>query len=218
MVLERRFSKEENMKRLRLWSVVSAVLMLGAASQGVFAEPAIGQPAPDFSLAGSDGKTYHLSDFKGKVVVLEWFNKDCPFIRKHYDSGNMQKLQETYLHKGVVWLSIGSSAPGKEGYMTKAETVQQRIADKSRSTASLMDPTGKVGRLYGAKTTPHMFVINAEGNLVYKGAIDDHNTPDPADIPKSRNYVAEALDATLAKQPVKTPSTQPYGCSIKYKS
>ncbi len=203
---------------MRFARVLSLATVIGFASQISFAEPEIGQAAPDFTLSASDGKTYHLTDFKGKFVVLEWFNKDCPFVKKHYGSGNMQKLQETYLHKGVVWLSICSSAPGKQGYMNKAETVQERITDKVRSTASLMDPTGKVGRAYGAKTTPHMFIVNAEGNLIYKGAIDDNNSPDPADIPKSKNYVAEALDAALAKKPVPTPSTQPYGCSVKYKN
>jgi len=206
------------MKSPFLLEMLISLSVICLAAPLVFAEPEIGKPAPEFALAASDGKTYHLSDFKGKFVVLEWFNKDCPFIRKHYDSGNMQKLQETYLHKGVVWLSIASSAAGKEGYLTKEEAVKERVKDKVRSTATLLDPMGTAGRLYGAKTTPHMFVINAKGELIYKGAIDSTNSPDPADIPTSKNYVADALDAAMAGKAVATPSTPPYGCSVKYKN
>jgi peroxiredoxin len=181
------------------------------------AEVRPGTTAPDFALPATDGKTYHLSDFQGKYVVLEWYNKSCPFIRKHYDSGNMQGLQKTYTQKGVAWLEIASSAPGKEGYMTPQDALSQRIKEKMNSTATLLDPDGKVGRLYGAKTTPHMFVINPKGTLIYAGAIDDHNSAEAEDIPKSRNYVADALDAAMAGKPVTTATTQPYGCSIKYK-
>jgi peroxiredoxin len=197
---------------LALLLLTPAAILLGAAVPG--------QPAPDFSLPATDGKTYHLADYQGKdgkYVVLEWFNKDCPFIRKHYSSGNMQKLQETYRKRGVIWFEIASSAPGKEGYMTPDEAVKVRIDDKSQSAATLLDPDGKAGQLYGAKTTPHMFVINPKGTVIYAGAIDDHNSADPADIPNSKNYVAAALDAALAGKPVQTPSSQAYGCSIKYK-
>ncbi len=198
-------------------AVVSG-LMVGALAVGLsHAEVEPGHQAPDFALGAADGKTYHLSDFKGKYVVLEWFNKDCPFTRKHYDSGNMQRLQETYRKKGVDWLSICSSAPGQQGFLTKADAVKQRIDDKVQSTATLLDPEGKVGRLYGAKTTPHMFVINPKGTLIYDGAIDNNDSPDPGDIPKSKNYVAMALDNALAGKPVEPSSTKPYGCSVKYK-
>jgi peroxiredoxin len=194
--------------------LIAASLVLAPVFAGAVALP--GKTAPDFTLPASDGKSYHLADYKGKFVVLEWFNKDCPFIRKHYDSGNMQKLQETYLKKGVVWFSIASSAPGKEGYMTAEAAARERAKDQSHSTATLLDPDGKVGQLYGAKTTPHMFVINPQGTLIYAGAIDDHASADPDDIPQSVNYVALALDQALAGQPVKTASTRSYGCSIKY--
>lgn len=180
------------------------------------AAPAVNQPAPDFSATDSTGKTVKLSDYKGKYVVLEWLNHGCPFVRKHYDAGNMQKLQETYTGKGVVWLSIVSSAPGKEGHVTPAEAEKERAENKSKATAILLDPEGKVGRLYGAKTTPHMFVINPAGNVVYMGAIDSKSSTDSADIPSSTNYVAAALDAAMAGQPVKTAETKPYGCSVKY--
>ncbi len=195
--------------------IATAILLFADLVAVATAQP--GKPAPNFSLEASDGKTYSLSDFQGKFVVLEWFNKDCPFTRKHYDSGNMQKLQGIYQQKGVAWLSICSSAPGKQGYLNKEDAVRQRVADKVRSTATLLDPDGKVGLLYGAKTTPHMFVINPKGIVVYAGAIDDHASADAADISQSKNYVAMALDQAMAGQPVQTPSTPPYGCSIKYK-
>ena len=204
------------MKRIVL-TAVFAISSLAFSPLRAHAEPAP-LMAPDFSLPASDNKTYHLADYRGKFVVLEWFNKDCPFVHKHYDSGNMQKLQTTYLHKGVVWFSVASSAPGKEGYMTPEKATKTRVAYKSASTATLLDPEGKVGRLYGAKTTPHMFVINPKGEIIYSGAIDDHNSADPGDIPSSKNYVAAALDEALAGKPVTTSSTPSYGCSVKYKS
>jgi peroxiredoxin len=209
------------MKRFLLLGISMAVL--GGALPQVYADAMPGQAAPDFSAPASDGKTYRLADYHatktepGKFVVLEWYNPGCPFIRKHYDSGNMQKLQETYRNKGVIWFEIASSAPGKEGYLTKEDAIKQRIQDKTKSTATLLDSDGKVGKLYGAKCTPHMFVIDPKGKVVYAGAIDDHRTPDPEDIPQSKNYVALALDQALAGKPVATPSTQPYGCSVKYK-
>jgi peroxiredoxin len=204
------------MKRF-LAAAAGLALMMGGA-QAVFADASVGSPALEFSLPASDGKTYNLSDFKGKYVVLEWTNKGCPFVKKHYGSGNMQKLQETYIHKGVNWFSVLSSAPGKEGYMSAREMVRYRVDAGVRSTASLLDPQGKVGKLYGAKTTPHMFIIDPKGVVIYAGAIDDNNSPDAADIPKSKNYVAAALDEALAGKPVTTASTQPYGCSVKYKN
>jgi peroxiredoxin len=182
------------------------------------AEPmaAIDQKAPDFSLAGIDGKTYKLSDFKGKYVVLEWNNLDCPFVKKHYGSGNMQALQKKYTDKGVVWLTICSSAQGKQGYYEPAALQEMTKERKLASTAYLRDPDGAVGRAYGAKTTPNMFVINPDGVLIYAGAIDDKPSTDPNDIPGANNYVAACLDASMAGKAVGTKSTVSYGCSVKY--
>ncbi len=180
------------------------------------ADVSVGKPAPDFSLPDSNGQTHALKDFRGKMVVLEWYNKDCPYVRKHYDSGNMQKLQSLYAGKGVVWLSILSSAPGKEGYLAPEAAEASRQTAGQKSTALLLDPSGSVGKSYGAKTTPHMFVIDPQGQLIYQGAIDDNSSANPAVIPKSNNYVTAALDAAFAKKPVVVASTKPYGCGVKY--
>src|ERR1017187_8137170 len=189
------------------------VLSVGLALAAV----GVGKAAPDFTGKGSDGNAYKLADYKGKFVVLQWYNRDCPFIHKHYDSGNMQKLQEGYGKKGVVWFEIISSAPGTEGYLTAEEAQANRDKSGTKSLATLVDPAGKIGRLYGAKTTPHVFIINPHGDLIYQGAIDDHNSADAEDIPNSKNYVSAALDEALAGKPVSTPSTHPYGCGVKYK-
>ncbi len=178
--------------------------------------PKVGTAAPDFSAPDTNGKTHSLSDFKGKYVVLEWFNPECPFVKKHYGSGNMQKLQKEYTDKGVVWLSVDSSAPGLEGNLTPEEANKKMAEWKTHSTAFLLDSDGKVGQAYGAKNTPNMVVINPEGKIVYEGAIDSKATPNPADIPSSTNYVKVALDESLAGKPVETPTTRPYGCSVKY--
>jgi peroxiredoxin len=179
--------------------------------------PPVGSAAPDFSLADSNGKTHALSQYKGKYVVLEWFNPECPFVKKHYGSGNMQKLQQEFTGKSVVWLTIDSSAPGLEGSLT-SEQANKVMADwKTHQTALLLDPEGKAGRAYGAKNTPDMIVINPEGKIVYEGAIDSKASPNPADIPVSTNYVKVALDESLAGKPVTTPSSRPYGCGVKYK-
>jgi peroxiredoxin len=175
-----------------------------------------GKPAPDFKLAGADGKTYELKQFKGKTVVLEWFNHGCPFVKKFYDTKTMQDLQKKYTGKGVVWLSIVSSAPGKQGHET-AENHRKIATEKgTQSTAILIDEKGEVGRLYGAKTTPHMFVVDSKGVLAYQGAMDDQPTPDTDELATAKNYVVAALDALLAKKPVEMASTKPYGCSVKY--
>jgi peroxiredoxin len=179
--------------------------------------PPVGSNAPDFSLTDAKGKTHSLSEYKGKYVVLEWFNPECPFVKKHYGSGNMQKLQQEYTGKGVVWLSIDSSAPGTEGNLT-AEQAEKKMGEwKTRQTALLLDPEGNAGRAYGAKNTPDMIVINPEGKIVYEGAIDSKATPNPSDIPSSTNYVKVALDESMAGKPVSTAATKPYGCSVKYK-
>ncbi len=194
-------------------------LLTLAASTALFAadSPAVGTTAPDFSLTDSKGKTQTVSQYKGKYVVLEWFNPDCPFVKKHYGGGNMQKLQEEFTAKGVVWLSIDSSAPGMEGNLT-AEQAEKKIAEwKTKQTALVLDPDGKAGRTYGAKNTPHMFVINPEGKIIYEGAIDSKASPNPADIASSTNYVKVALDESLAGKTVSNANTKPYGCSVKYK-
>ncbi len=176
----------------------------------------IGEPAPDFTLSDSKGQSHSLSDFKGKIVVLEWTNPQCPYVKKHYESGTMQKLQKETVDGGVVWLSINSSAPGMEGY-TDAKGTEDVIAQqKSAETARLIDADGKVGRLYGAKTTPHMFVIDTVGKLAYMGAIDDAPSTDPASLTGAKNYVTAAIASLKAGQPVVTPVTQSYGCGVKY--
>jgi peroxiredoxin len=203
------------MKTLRMIVMVLGMAPLMTAT--VYAKPEIGKAAPDFTATGSDGKTYKLSDYKGKYVVLEWYNRDCPFIRKHYEPGNMQMLQDKYGKLGVIWLSVASSAEGKEGYLTAAENQDTRAKVGSKSLATLMDANGDIGRLYEAKTTPHMFIINPAGFLIYNGALDDKPTPYAEDIPKSKNYVAAALDESMAGKPVSKATSKPYGCSVKYK-
>jgi peroxiredoxin len=178
--------------------------------------PPVGTAAPDFSLTDAKGKTHSLSQYKGKYVVLEWFNPECPFVKKHYGGGNMQKLQEEYTGKGVVWLTIDSNAPGSEGNLTPEQAEKVTAAWKTHQTALLLDPEGKAGRAYGAKNTPNMVVINPEGKIAYEGAIDSKATPNPSDIPSSTNYVKVALDESLAGKPVTTANTKPYGCSVKY--
>jgi peroxiredoxin len=203
------------MRYLRLFAVAT-ILGASVLASRAWATATVGQAAPDFTLMDTSGKPVTLSSQKGKVVVLEWFNDGCPFVHKHYDSSNMQKLQSSYEAKGVVWYSILSSAPGKEGFATGADATKQYNDDRSKATALLLDPKGQVGHLYGAKTTPDMYVVNAKGVLVYKGAIDDKASTDPADIPSSKNYVSAALDEVLAGKPVTTAETKPYGCSVKY--
>jgi peroxiredoxin len=198
--------------------LLTTLLTIAASTALIAADsPAVGTAAPDFSLSDSKGKTQSVSQYKGKYVVLEWFNPECPFVKKHYGSGNMQKLQEEFTAKGVVWLSIDSSAPGLEGNLT-AEQAEKKIAEwKTKQTALVLDPDGKAGRTYGAKNTPHMFVINPEGKIIYEGAIDSKASPNPADIASSTNYVKVALDESLAGKTVSNANTKPYGCSVKYK-
>jgi peroxiredoxin len=192
------------------------ILLLLAITTWVQADAEIGKPAPAFTLPSCESKPVSLSDYKGKVVVLEWTNHGCPFVVKHYGSGNMQKLQADAAAKGVVWLSICSSAPGKQGHATPADALKACTEKNSAATAYLIDDSGATGSAYGAKRTPEMYVINADGVLVYHGAIDDKKSADPADIASAKNYVAAAIDETLASKPVSTPETEAYGCSIKY--
>jgi len=182
------------------------------------AELHTGSPAPEFTLTDTNGKSHNLSDFKGKYVVLEWINHGCPFVVKHYSSGNMQALQKEFTGKDVVWLSICSSAEGKQGHMSNEEW-NSTVTEKGASpTAVLIDADGTVGKLYDARTTPHMYVIDPEGNLIYQGAIDDKRSTDTADIATSENYVRSALTQSMANEPVAKAQTQPYGCGVKYKN
>ena len=198
--------------------LLTALLTI-AASSALFAadSPAVGTTAPDFSLTDSKGKTQSVSQYKGKYVVLEWFNPECPFVRKHYGSGNMQKLQEEFTSKGVVWLTVDSSAPGLEGYLTAEQANAKMTEWKTKQSALVLDPDGKAGRSYGAKNTPHMFVINPEGKIVYEGAIDSKATPNSSDIANSTNYVKVALEESMGGKTVSNANTKPYGCSVKYK-
>jgi peroxiredoxin len=197
--------------------ILTIVASLATTGLYAFDPPPVGSAAPDFSLTDAKGKAHSLSQYKGKYVVLEWFNPECPFVKKHYGSGNMQKLQEEYTNKGVTWLTIDSSAPGSEGSLSADAASKVMTGWKTRQTALLLDPEGKAGRAYGAKNTPNMVVINPEGKIVYEGAIDSKATPNPADIPNSTNYVKVALDESLEGKPVTTSTTKPYGCSVKYK-
>lgn len=176
----------------------------------------VGKPAPNFKLTDSNGKEHSLADYKGKLVVLEWTNFDCPFVKKHYGAGNMQKLQNTYRKKGVVWLSINSSAVGRQGNYPPARINELIKLNKANPDAYLVDADGKVGHAYGATATPGMFVIDKEGILIYSGAIDDIPSADEVDIGKAKNYVASALDAAMAGKKVATSCTSAYGCSVKY--
>ena len=194
-------------------------LIFTLLSTAVIAAPAPPQPgdtAPDFSLTDIHGQKHSLSDYKGKYVVLEWNNPECPFVRKHYDSGNMPKLQQEARSKGVVWLTINSASANRQGDLPP-DQIEKFIQDEHADpTAYLRDPDGAVGHLYGAKTTPHMFVINPDGKLIYEGGIDNRPTPDPADIPGATNYVRAALDESMAGKPVAVATSRPYGCGVKY--
>jgi peroxiredoxin len=176
----------------------------------------VGEPAPEFTGKDTKGATHKLSDYQGKFVVLEWHNQGCPYVGKHYSSGNMQKLQKEWTAKDVVWLTVISSAPGQQGYVDPSQADAYVKAHDAAPTAVLLDPSGTIGRAYDAKTTPHMFVIDPKGRLVYNGAIDDKPTTDLADVPTATNFVSAALRQAMAGQAVATPTSRPYGCSVKY--
>jgi peroxiredoxin len=197
-------------------TLLALTLLAVGFISSTFAAVEAGKPAPAFTLTDTQGKSHSLADFKGKFVVLEWYNPDCPFVKKHYESGNMQKLQKEYTGKNVVWLSISSSAKGKQGNYSPEEFNKLAAEKKTAPTALLLDPSGKVGQAYAAKTTPHIFIINPEGNLVYQGAIDSTPSADAGDIDGSENYVKSTLDAAMAGKDVAVLSTKPYGCSVKY--
>jgi len=176
----------------------------------------VGDAAPDFTATDSHGQTHKLSEYRGKYVVLEWTNNGCPFTQKHYSSGNMQNLQKEWTAKGVVWLTVLSSSPGAQGYMTASDENAYMAKVHADPTAALLDPSGTLGHEYDARTTPDMYVIDPGGKLIYAGAIDDHPTTEVSDIPNSKNYVSDALTEAMAGQPVATAYTRPYGCSVKY--
>ena len=188
--------------------ICAAPLLLSAAK--------VGEAAPDFTATASNGKTYRLSDYRGKYVVLEWHNNGCPYVRKHYNSGNMQRLQKQWTARGVVWFTIISSAPRKQGYVTPSEENDYLAKMQAAPTAALLDPTGEIGHLYDAKTSPQMVVISPQGIVIYDGAIDDKPTTDLDDVPGATNYVNLALEQAMAGKQVETPATRPYGCSVKY--
>jgi peroxiredoxin len=197
---------------IRTVTVVSALLALTLTARAA----RVGDPAPDFTGTDSNGQTHKLSEYRGKYVVLEWTNNGCPYTRKHYTSGNMQNLQKQWTAKGVVWLTVLSSSPGAQGYMTASAENDYMQKVHAAPTAALLDPTGVLGHEYDAKTTPDMYVIDPSGKLIYAGAIDDHPTTDASDIPHSKNYVSDALTQAMAGQQVAVTYTRPYGCSVKY--
>jgi peroxiredoxin len=182
----------------------------------LFAAATVGEPAPEFMLTDTAGKTHKLSDFRGKTVVLEWTNPECPFVVKHYESGNMPALQKAATADGVIWLSINSGKAGAQGDFEPAQVASWQSKTGAAPTAYLRDSDGTVGRAYGAKTTPHMFVITSEGQLAYAGAIDSIRSADAGDIAKAKNYVTAALTAVKNGTPVEKPTTTPYGCGVKY--
>jgi peroxiredoxin len=202
------------MKRIFVLTTALTLLLMGGISLAWAAR--VGDAAPSFTATDTNGQLHKLSDYAGKFVVLEWHNRGCPYTQKHYNSGNMEKLQHEWTARGVVWLTIISSAPGKQGYVTAQDENAYVKQVNAAPTAVLLDPAGTVGHLYDAKTTPHMFIINPQGVLIYNGAIDDKPTPDPSDISGAKNYVSLALTEALAGKSVTTPTTRPYGCSVKY--
>jgi alkyl hydroperoxide reductase subunit AhpC len=213
-------SWERYIRRLGAWRAFVYIAIAVAALAWVLVAHAasVGQSAPTFSGKDSQGKAVSLDQYRGKYVVLEWTNRTCPFTKKHYDSGNMQALQQQWTGKGVVWLTVLSSSPShvSDGYMTAPEENAYIEKVGAHPTAAILDPSGAIGREYGAKTTPHMFVIDPQGKLIYAGAIDDKATTDTDDVKNARNYVSAALTEAMAGQPVQVASTRPYGCSVKY--
>ena len=181
-----------------------------------YAAPEIGKLAPEFTGTDSNGVAHNLSDFRGKTVVLEWTNHGCPFVQKHYGSGNMQKLQEQAVNDGTVWFSVVSSAEGQQGFTTPEEANALIAEQNAHATARILDPSGEIGNMYEAKTTPHMFVIDGEGIVRYMGAIDNNSSPNPDTIEGATNYVTAALESLKKGEEVAEPSTRPYGCAVKY--
>jgi peroxiredoxin len=209
---------EGYIRKLGAWRAVAYVAIALAALVWVLVAHGVtvGRPAPTFNGKDSQGKAQSLAEYRGKYVVLEWTNRDCPYTKKQYDSGNMQALQREWTAKGVVWLTVLSSAQGEQGYLDAAGENAQLARVRAHPTAAILDPSGEIGKLYGAKTTPHMFVIDSKGKLIYDGAIDDKPTTEVADVKGAKNYVSAALTAAMAGQPIEVAATRPYGCSVKY--
>lgn len=201
---------------MRAGILVTALAFGFGLAAPALAAPQIGKPAPAFTAVDSNGKQHSLGDYKGKTVILEWTNHGCPYVQKHYDTGNMQALQKETAADGAVWLTLISSAPGKQGYVSGEKANELTEKRGAAPTAVLFDPTGKIGKSYGAKATPHMYIIDAEGTLRYMGAIDDKPTTDKKSVEGATNYVKVALSELKAGKAVSTPVTKAYGCSVKY--
>lgn len=197
-------------------SILAAAAVVLVVAAPALATPVLNQPAPAFQAKDAEGQVRSLAEFKGKTVVLEWHNPGCPYVQKHYGSGNMQALQQRATREGVVWLTIDSSSPGQQGHLDGPSAKAWKAEHHAHSTALLLDPQGKVGRLYEARTTPHMFVVDRTGRLVYMGGIDDRPYTDPESLKGADNYVADALAELKAGKPIAHPVTRPYGCSVKY--
>lgn len=195
---------------------VILTLVLTLFSSVSLADAKVGAAAPDFSVTDTSGKMHKLADFKGKYVVLEWYNKDCPYVRKHYDSKNMQKIQTDMTGQGIVWLSVISSAKGKQGYLPSADAAKNGAKESSKATAILIDDSGAMGKAYGAKTTPHMYLIDPQGVLRYNGAIDSNDSADPATIASAENYIIRAVASAQKGEKIAKETSKPYGCSVKY--
>ncbi len=198
--------------------LIAAVALSAAFAIPAAASPDIGKEAPNFTARTADGKTLDLKSLRGKIVVLEWTNHQCPYVRMHYNANNMQATQKDATAQGVVWLQVISSPPGRQGYVEGPEAIKVNAERNAVPTNTILDPDGKVGSLYGAQTTPHMYIIDDKGTLVYKGGIDSIPSSRPDTLPKAVNYVREALGALAANKPVPNPSTRPYGCTIHYGS
>ena len=204
--------------RKSLVSIVAATAVALSTPRLAAAAPSVGAPAPAFTGTDTHGQKRSLADAKGKYVVLEWHNQGCPFVKKHYDTKNMQRLQKELTAQNVLWYTVISSAPGKQGHVTTAEEDAYLKEQGATPTAVILDEDGSIGRLYGAKTTPHMFVIDDKGTLVYAGAIDDNPSADKADVEGAKSYVLAAYQESKAGKPVSVATTAPYGCSVKYQT
>lgn len=202
----------------RFFNTAFMVFAFAAASATASAEPSVDKPAPVFSGRTADGKTIDLQSLRGKTVVLEWTNHECPFVKKHYESGNIPRLQKEAVAQGIVWLQVISSAPGKQGYVDGPTAIKLNAERNAAPTNTILDPEGTIGRLYAAQTSPHLFIIDPQGVLVYKGGIDSIPSADEADIAKAENYVKTALSELAAGKKVAKASTKAYGCTIKYSS
>jgi hypothetical protein len=206
------------MKRRNLMACVATVATTFLIAAPAYSAAVVGQKAPEFTAKDAMGKTVNLADFKGKTVVLEWVNPGCPYVRKHYGAGNMQSTQKDAADKGVVWLAINSTDTQHPDYLAPAALQSWMTEQKAAATHTVMDESGKIGQQYAARTTPHMYIINAQGNLIYAGGIDSIASANPADIKTATNYIKQSLGEVAAGKPISSANTKPYGCSVKYKS